>query len=193
MNLVEDDPGKTITTAQDVRTGRTPSPRLLFVVPSRETGPPPSHAPPRHPSTRPELQDRAAWQYAQSPLRPENTRTCRKTYATDNNVAYAQAFEKSIPHTNVAISDDPSHGPPTWSLNLGNRKRDAKFCLNAGWRAPTRSHLSLRRTNRTSRRRPPRDCVQRLPLTTSDRAFSASNVTSVSASIGAFAKSSLCA
>jgi hypothetical protein len=108
---VEDDPGKIITTAQDVRekiAAKHRHPVALFVY--QDTCPPSSGCtltPP--PITVGGTPDVAAWQYAQSPRRPENTRTCRKTYAADNN-CYAPGVPKIYLDMSVATSDDPSHG-----------------------------------------------------------------------------------
>lgn len=52
------------------------------------------------------------WQYAQSPLRPEDTAACQQTYAADG-----QCYAPGLPHSpptyidmNVSRSPDPSHG-----------------------------------------------------------------------------------
>lgn len=50
-----------------------------------------------------------AWQYAQSPRRPEITRSCGKTYADDGN-CYAPGFGTVFLDMDVAGSDDPSQG-----------------------------------------------------------------------------------
>jgi len=50
-----------------------------------------------------------AWQYAQSPRRPEITKSCAATYAPDGN-CYAPGFPDVFLDMNVASSDDPSHG-----------------------------------------------------------------------------------
>jgi hypothetical protein len=52
------------------------------------------------------------WQYAQSPLRPELTASCRKTYATDGNCYPPGVGASSGLHIDVnsASSSDPSHG-----------------------------------------------------------------------------------
>jgi hypothetical protein len=108
---VEDDPGKTITTAQDVRektAAKHLHPVALFIY--QDTCPPSNGCtltPP--PITAAGTPDVAAWQYAQSPRRPENTRVCRKTYAADNN-CYAPGVPKIYLDMSVATSDDPSHG-----------------------------------------------------------------------------------
>ena len=108
---VEDDPGKTITTAQDVReriAAKHLHPVALFVY---QDSCPPSNGctltPP--PITSAGTPDIAVWQYAQSPRRPENTASCRKTYASDNN-CYAPGIPKIYLDMSIATSDDPSHG-----------------------------------------------------------------------------------
>jgi hypothetical protein len=53
--------------------------------------------------------DAAVWQYAQSPRRPELTRSCAKTYAPNGN-CYAGASTDLFLDLNVANSPDPSHG-----------------------------------------------------------------------------------
>ncbi|MBS1820666.1 MAG: DUF1906 domain-containing protein [Acidobacteria bacterium] len=106
-----DGPGKTITTAQNVRemiAAKHLHPVALFVY--QDTCPPSNGCtvtpPPIAASGTPDI---AAWQYAQSPRRPENTKTCRKTYAADNN-CYAPGAPQIYLDMSVAISDDPSHG-----------------------------------------------------------------------------------
>ncbi|MBS1800698.1 MAG: DUF1906 domain-containing protein [Acidobacteria bacterium] len=108
---VEDGIGKTITTAQHVRdmiAARHLHPVALFVY--QDTCPPSNGCtvtpPPINNSGTP---DSAAWQYAQSPRRPENTKACRKTYAADNN-CYAPGVPKIYLDMSIATSDDPSHG-----------------------------------------------------------------------------------
>ena len=108
---VEDSPGKTITTAQDVReqiAAKRLHPVTLFIY---QDSCPPSNgctlAPP--PIIAAGTTDIAVWQYAQSPRRSENTAACRKTYAADNN-CYAPGMPKIYLDMNVATSDDPSHG-----------------------------------------------------------------------------------
>jgi len=108
---VEDDPGKTITTAQDVRekiAAKHLHPVALFIY--QDTCPPSSGCTlTPSPVTAAGTSDVAVWQYAQSPRRPENTRACRKTYAADNN-CYAPGVPKIYLDMSVATSDDPSHG-----------------------------------------------------------------------------------
>ena len=50
-----------------------------------------------------------AWQYAQSPRRPEITKSCGRTYAADGN-CYAPGFPQLFLDLNVAASPDPSKG-----------------------------------------------------------------------------------
>jgi hypothetical protein len=108
---VEDSPGNTITTAQDVRqqiSERRLHPIALFVY--QDTCPPSNGCtltpPPITAAGTPEI---AAWQYAQSPRRPENTAACSKTYAKDNN-CYAPGVPGVYLDMSIATSDDPSHG-----------------------------------------------------------------------------------
>jgi hypothetical protein len=107
----DDGPGKTITTSQHVQqlvAERHLRPIALFVY---QDSCPPSNgctvAPP--PITAAGTPDITAWQYAQSPRRPENTAACRKTYAADN-FCYAPGVPKIYLDMNVATSDDPSNG-----------------------------------------------------------------------------------
>ena len=54
--------------------------------------------------------DLTAWQYAQSPRRPDITKACGATYARDGN-CYAPALApKFLIDLNAANSSDPSHG-----------------------------------------------------------------------------------
>jgi hypothetical protein len=108
---VDDGPGKTITTAEDVRqqvAAKHLHPVALFVY---QDACPPSNgctvAPPVISAAG--TADIVAWQYAQSPRRPDITRACAKTYAADNN-CYAPGVPGIYLDMDVAISDDPSHG-----------------------------------------------------------------------------------
>jgi hypothetical protein len=108
---VDDGPGKTITTAEDVRqqvAAKHLRPVALFVY---QDACPPSNgctvAPPAISAAG--TADIAAWQYAQSPRRPDITRACAKTYAADNN-CYAPGVPGIYLDIDLAISDDPSHG-----------------------------------------------------------------------------------
>ena len=50
-----------------------------------------------------------AWQYAQSPRRPDRTVSCAQTYAADG-MCYAGATRDLFVDLDTAASDDPSHG-----------------------------------------------------------------------------------
>ncbi|HEX7157439.1 MAG TPA: glycoside hydrolase domain-containing protein, partial [Edaphobacter sp.] len=108
---VEDGPGKTITTTQNVReqiAAKHLHPVALFVY---QDACPPSNgctlSPP--PITAAGTSDITAWQYAQSPRRPEFTRACAKTYAGDGN-CYAADLPGIYLDLSLATSNDPSHG-----------------------------------------------------------------------------------
>ena len=53
--------------------------------------------------------DLTAWQYAQSPRRPEITQSCAASYAADGN-CYAPGFGKVYLDMDLATNTDPSHG-----------------------------------------------------------------------------------
>jgi hypothetical protein len=53
--------------------------------------------------------DLTAWQYSQSPRRPEITKSCGATYAADGN-CYAPGFPSVLLDMDAAASADPSHG-----------------------------------------------------------------------------------
>ncbi len=53
--------------------------------------------------------DLVAWQYSQSPRRPELTRACAATYAADGN-CYAPGVPTVLLDMDLASSADPSHG-----------------------------------------------------------------------------------
>ncbi len=106
----------TITTAQDVRqtiAARHLHPVALWV--SQDACPPApgctvspdavAHLSPRDSGTL----DAVAWQYAQSPQRPDLTRSCAATYARDGN-CYAGATQDLFLDLDLAASADPSHG-----------------------------------------------------------------------------------
>ena len=113
---VDDGPGptgrpQTITTAEDittrVRTGHL-HPVALWVA-QDACGPstgctltPPAFAESGTPDT-------LVWQYAQSPRRPEITRTCARTYTAAGNCT-APDLPALFLDLNVSTSADPSHG-----------------------------------------------------------------------------------
>ena len=108
---VSDGPGQTITTAQNIREQvvvRHLHPIALFIY---QDACPPSNGctltPP--PISAAGISDIVAWQYAQSPRRPEITRSCAKTYASDGN-CYVPDLPGLYVDLNVSLSPDPSHG-----------------------------------------------------------------------------------
>jgi hypothetical protein len=108
---VDDSPGKTITTIQDVReqvAAQHLSPIAFWVY--QDACPPSNgctlHPPPLTSSGTPDV---AAWQYAQSPRRKEITAACSKTYAGDGN-CYIPELPRMMLDLSVAASADPSHG-----------------------------------------------------------------------------------
>jgi hypothetical protein len=108
---VDDSPGKTITTVQNIReqVAAQHLHEIAFWV--YQDACPPSNGctlqpPPLAASGTPNI---AAWQYAQSPRRKENTAACSKTYAADGN-CYAPGPPKIMLDLSVAGSPDPSHG-----------------------------------------------------------------------------------
>lgn len=108
---VVEGPGHTITTAQDIRShiaAQHLHPIAFFVY---QDACPPSNGcnltPP--PITSAGTPDITAWQYAQSPRRPDVTRSCAKTYAADGN-CYLPDLPKLHLDLSVSTSPDPSHG-----------------------------------------------------------------------------------
>ena len=114
---VPNGPGQTITTIDDIRS-RVVSEHLhpVAMFDAQDTCPP---APGCTVNARPlsasgELTlspggNLAAWQYSQSPRRPELTRSCAKTYAADGN-CYAPGAPAAFLDMDLASSPDPSHG-----------------------------------------------------------------------------------
>jgi hypothetical protein len=108
---VDDSPGKTITTIQNIReqVAAQHLHEIAFWV--YQDACPPSNGcalqpPPLAASGTPDV---AVWQYAQSPRRKEITAACSKTYAADGN-CYAPGLPKIMLDLSVAGSPDPSHG-----------------------------------------------------------------------------------
>jgi hypothetical protein len=124
---VDDGPGQTISTAQQIQqlardSQTTPHPLPPITLFVYQDACPPSngctlHPPPLASSGTPaapgEIQ---VWQYAQSPRRPENTHACAKTYARDGNcyLPGRDPADKTLAtlhlDLNTANSPDPSHG-----------------------------------------------------------------------------------
>ncbi len=108
---VPNGPGQTITTVQDIRS-RVKAKHLheIAIFDAQDTCPPAPgctvQAKPLSTSGEPNL---TAWQYSQSPRRPELTRSCAKTYAADGN-CYAPGFPDTFLDMDLGSSPDPSHG-----------------------------------------------------------------------------------
>lgn len=108
---VPNGPGQTVTTIADIR-ARVQKGRLhpIAVFDAQDTCPPAPgctvHAQPLADGGEPDL---TAWQYSQSPRRPELTKSCAKTYAADGN-CYAPGFPATFLDMDLAGSPDPSHG-----------------------------------------------------------------------------------
>ncbi len=117
----DDGPGtngrrSTITTAQDVRqtiAAKHLHPVALWV--SQDACPPapgcavsPAAVANLHPSDSGTM-DAIVWQYAQSPQRPDLTKSCAATYGKDGN-CYAGVTQDVFLDLNLAGSADPSHG-----------------------------------------------------------------------------------
>jgi hypothetical protein len=108
---VDDAPGKTITTIQNIRelVAARHLHQIAFWV-YQDACPPANgctlNPPPITASGTPDV---IAWQYAQSPRRKEITAACAKTYAHDNN-----CYDPNLPDftldLSVATTADPSHG-----------------------------------------------------------------------------------
>jgi hypothetical protein len=102
---------KTMSTAQDIE-GRFPEAKL-WVWDDRCPPAPGCAVPAKGLDLAKSGFGRAmVWQYAQSPLRPEDTAACQQTYAADG-----QCYAPGLPHSpptyidmNVSRSPDPSHG-----------------------------------------------------------------------------------
>jgi hypothetical protein len=108
-----DDPGKTITTIQDIREHISKDHLHSIAVwvyqdSCAPAGPAPGCTVQPPSRTASGTLDIAVWQYAQSPRRPEVTQSCAKTYGTDGN-CYAPG-SKLLIDMNVAGSADPSRG-----------------------------------------------------------------------------------
>lgn len=108
---VTDSPHQTITTAQDI-TARAQSQHLHPValwVAQDSCGPSPGCTLTAPLLSRSGTPDALVWQYAQSPRRPEITRSCARTYAGDGNCSLPELPAVFL-DLNVSSSPDPSHG-----------------------------------------------------------------------------------
>lgn len=114
---VHDDPGQTITTIDDIRSHVTTGHLHPIAMFDAQDACPPApgctlNARPLSASGELTLSpggNLVAWQYSQSPRRPELTRACAKTYAADGN-CYAPGFPAVFLDMDLASSPDPSHG-----------------------------------------------------------------------------------
>lgn len=102
-----------VITANDIRDnagGRN----IYFFVSNDHCGPAPGCLFPSAPPTpaKSGIAFAEAWQFAQSPRRPEMTAACRQTYAPDNNCYPPGVAPSSGLHIDVDSADaaDPSHG-----------------------------------------------------------------------------------
>ena len=108
---VADGPGVQIDTIEDIR-ARVESGNLhpVAIFDAHDQCPPAPgcsvHPGPLLTAGDPDI---VAWQFAQSPRRPEITQSCQKTYAADGN-CYAPGFPQVFLDMNVARSADPSAG-----------------------------------------------------------------------------------
>ena len=108
---VQDSPGVWINTIQDIRARvKKDGLREVAIFNALDKCPPSPgctiHAKPL--SAAPDL-NLTAWQYSQSPRRPEITQSCAETYAADGS-CYAPGFPQVFLDMDVADSADPSHG-----------------------------------------------------------------------------------
>ncbi len=108
---VEDGPGQHITTIEDIRTRvQTGHLHSIAIFDAQDTCPPaPGCTLHPKPLAASGLDNLAAWQYSQSPRRPELTQSCKTTYAPDGN-CYAPNFPTIFLDMDAATTSDPSHG-----------------------------------------------------------------------------------
>ena len=114
---VPNGPGQTITTIEDIRAHVVKNhlhPIAMFDA--QDTCPPaPGCTVNAKPLSSAGVQplspggDLIAWQYSQSPRRPELTQACSSTYAADGN-CYAPGVPTVLLDMDLASSADPSHG-----------------------------------------------------------------------------------
>jgi hypothetical protein len=114
---VPNGPGQTITTIEDIREHVVKNHlRPIAMFAAQDACPPaPGCTVNAKPLSSASLQplspggDLIAWQYSQSPRRPELTRACVSTYAADGN-CYAPGVPTVLLDMDLANSADPSHG-----------------------------------------------------------------------------------
>jgi hypothetical protein len=107
----QDDPGVWIDTVEDIR-DRVKKGNLheVAIFDAQDQCPPaPGCTLQAKPLASAGEPDVIAWQYSQSPRRPEITKSCAKTYAADGN-CYAPGFPKVFLDMDAAGSADPSGG-----------------------------------------------------------------------------------
>jgi hypothetical protein len=108
---VSEGPGQFITTVDDIRDHVKKSnlhPVEIFVY-ADDCPPAPGCVLTPKPLAASGSLDVIAWQYSQSPRRPEITQSCAATYAADNR-CYAPGFPKVFLDMDAALSTDPSKG-----------------------------------------------------------------------------------
>jgi hypothetical protein len=108
---VPNGPHQTTTTIEDIRSHvKTGHLHEIAMFDAQDSCPPAPgctvHAKPLSASGEPDL---TAWQYSQSPRRPELTKSCANTYAADGN-CYAPGFPTTFLDMDLASSVDPSYG-----------------------------------------------------------------------------------
>jgi hypothetical protein len=113
---VPDDPGKTITTIEDIRSHvHTAHLHDIAMFAAQDACPPaPGCTPHPKPLSATGLDNLTAWQYSQSPRRPEITQSCSVTYAASNGSqdgnCYAPGFPTIFLDMDAATTPDPSNG-----------------------------------------------------------------------------------
>ena len=108
---VPNGPGQAVTTIQDIRS-HVKSGQLheIAIFDAQDTCPPaPGCTLRAKPLVSAGESDLTAWQYSQSPRRPELTKSCAATYAADGN-CYAPGFPTTFLDMDFASGPDPSHG-----------------------------------------------------------------------------------
>ncbi|HEY5328907.1 MAG TPA: glycoside hydrolase domain-containing protein [Acidobacteriaceae bacterium] len=108
---VEDDPGVFINTVQDIRdrVGKGHLHTVAIFDAQDECPPAPGCTLTPKPLSATGLPDLVAWQYSQSPRRPDITKSCGATYSA-NGKCYAPGFPNVFLDMDVAASADPSQG-----------------------------------------------------------------------------------
>jgi len=108
---VQDDPGVMIDTVEDIRARVKKGSLHQVAMFDAQDQCPPSNGCSLQPRPMSEAgePDLMAWQYSQSPRRPEITQSCAKTYASDGN-CYTPGFPKVFLDMDVAKTADPSGG-----------------------------------------------------------------------------------